>query len=122
MDKDHLSIDNEDLQRLETKVDRLTSIMENVLEKLSTVTIIAKQPVIPEEEAKKIKRDIFEEHINKEMFARGHRHQLQNQFNLLVPPSTDRIIRYLNSKDPKVFDGLKRNGEQAPGYGKGRPR
>jgi hypothetical protein len=119
MVKDHLPIDNEDFQRLETKVDRLASIMEDVLEKLSSTTIIAKQRIIPDAEAKEIEENTFQEHLNRERFARTHKRELRHKFNLLLPPSTERVLNYLTTNDPKVFDGLKRNGEQDPNYGKG---
>jgi|SRR5690554_261871 len=38
-----------------------------------------------------------------------HKKRLQKEFNLLVPPHSNRVKTYLKTNDSKVFDGLRRN-------------
>lgn len=35
-------------------------------------------------------------------------HRLKGQFNLLQRPRPEKILAYLHTNDPKIFDGLKR--------------
>lgn len=96
-----------DLTKLEAKIDKLTELMEQILAKFQTATIINKEPIVPI--SKDNKKAIFEQHMARRILARKHMRQLQKQFNLKQPPHENRILSFLQTKDPKVFDGLKRN-------------
>jgi hypothetical protein len=100
-------MNTEDFERLENKVDMLTKIMEEINRKLQQATIIAKEPIAPRPVTDKKKA--FQDKVQKHLEMLRHRHQLQRQFNLMQPPHENRVLAYLRTQDPKVFDGLKRN-------------
>jgi len=100
-------MNTEDFQRLENKVDQLTIIMEEINSKLHRVTIIAKEPIAPRPMTDKKKA--FQDRVQKHLEMIRHRHQFQRQFNLVQPPHENRVLAYIRTQDPKVFDGLKRN-------------
>jgi len=97
----------EDFERLESKVDVLTKIMEEINNKLQQVTIIAKEPIASRPAANK--KQAIHEAVQRRMLMIDHGYRLKKQFNLAQPPHANRIVAYLKTQDPKVFDGLKRN-------------
>ena len=104
---------DEDLQRLENKIDQLSAKLDEVSKKLEQVIMIPKygEPLqatkkTSKKEAKDEQRASMKRYIELKLF---HGRKLQIQFNLAVPPSVARIENYLKTNDPKAFDGLKRN-------------
>ncbi len=104
-----------DFKELSNKLDKILEQQELILNKLENkivldsnlpnfnIKISSKQK--KEEELERWAKSIVEETIA----LQPHKIRLQHQFNLLVPPHDSRINAYLATKDPKVFDGLKRN-------------
>ena len=45
--------------------------------------------------------------------AHPHKERLQKQFKLKKPPPSKRVLLYLETNDPKAFDGLKREWEES---------
>ncbi len=43
--------------------------------------------------------------------AQPYMWEIQKKYKLKVPPHYTRVLRYLKTKDPKEFDGLKREWE-----------
>lgn len=57
---------------------------------------------------KKEQDEAFRRQIVAHMELRSHARVLQAQFHLLQSPHNNRVRRYLQSHDPRVFEGLRR--------------
>ena len=99
-----------ELKTLTAKLDKIPEQQELILAALENKIVLDSNlsKKLPETERKsKMGMDI-KEHI-REMFAlRPHKIKLQKQFNLKVQPHASRVKAYLKTKDPSIFDGLKR--------------
>lgn len=100
-------MNSEDFTRLENKVDALTKIMEEINEKLNQVTIIARAPIAPRPMPDM--EQAMQAVVQRRRLLIDHGYRLQKQFNLKQPPHENRILAFLKTQDPKVFDGLMRN-------------
>ncbi|MGO4906303.1 hypothetical protein [Flavobacterium sp. W20_MBD1_R3] len=95
-----------ELKTLILKVDKLMEIQELILKRLNQSTILTKEPLVniitltkKEEKDKQIQENML-------IILNGHR--LKGQFNLVQKPSPEKILAYLQTNDPKIFDGMKR--------------
>lgn len=103
-----------ELKELSTKVDKLIEVQELILNRLNQGIILSNETIVtnskPKNLSKKEEREIRIQHFMEEIKIK---HQygsvFQSQFNLVVVPSVRRIKAYLETKDPKAFNGLKRN-------------
>ncbi|WP_372744422.1 hypothetical protein [Lutibacter sp.] len=93
------------LNELILKVDQLFETQKLILEKLDQSTILTKEPIIRKKQSEKEPENIQHEEI-KLIIMNGRR--LKQEFNLAVTPQGNRILAYLRTNDPKIFDGLKR--------------
>ena len=106
-------MEDEDLRRLETKIDALFSKVDEISQKFEQAIVVAKHGNSFTPPKQKSKKEIDEErhaYIKRQVeltFKAGH---LKHLFNLKTAPHTSRVEQYLRTNDPKAFDGLKRNG------------
>jgi hypothetical protein len=103
---------DEDLQRLESKIDLLFAKVEEINQKFEQAIVVAKYGNSFTPSKQKSKKEIDEErhaHIKRHVDLIFKGRQLQRQFNLMMPPHYSRVEQYLRTNDPKAFDGLKRN-------------
>ena len=98
---------HKDFETLRKEVAENNNLLRQLLKKLDDATIIAKEPLASKRK-KSVNKEMKEE-LKKMGLVIRQAGSLQRQFNLKVPPHQDRVIQYLATKDPKVFDGLKRN-------------
>lgn len=92
--------------------------LQEIIELLRPISASFQQhPLHPhrEEEAslarrptKKEKDEAFRRQVVEHLELRSHAHVLQQQFGLLQPPHKSRVRQYLQTHDPRVFDGLRR--------------
>jgi hypothetical protein len=114
-----------DFKRLEQKIDLVGDKLDRIMEAqgIKQIGEIAPaQPDAPKRKARErkqqhlIEKEAFQEQVLQGMkdsaMRMGAGKILQQQFNLLQPPSADRIREYQRTQDPKAFDGLRR---MAPG-------
>ncbi len=96
-----------EFQELSAKIDKILEMQELILNRLNQSTILTKEPITPIKKltAKQEKAIRIQEYML--IIENGNR--LQSKFNLAVIPQKNRILEYLRTNDPKVFDGLKRN-------------
>lgn len=95
-----------ELKNLILKVDKLMEIQKLILERLNQSTILTKDPIVNiKKTTKKEERDKKTQELASIILS-GHR--LKGQFNLLQRPSHEKILDYLRTNDPKIFDGMKR--------------
>lgn len=103
----------EDLKRLENKLDTLLTKIDEISKKLDHAIVIPKyghKLEAPQTKSKTEAREEFKKYIERRVHLQlFHGRQLRKQFNLVMPPSVERIEQYLRTNDPKAFDGLKRN-------------
>lgn len=94
------------LKALNLKLDQLLEMQQTILNKLS------QSNMTPIELEKNIRTSSFNEPdiFSKEYFIliTEQGEILKDKFNLKTTPQGNRIMAYLRSNDPKVFDGLKR--------------
>ena len=92
---------------LSAKVDKILEMQDLILSRLGQSTIITKEPITP------LKKLTKKEELNQKMeefsLIFDNQYRLQSKFNLATVPQKNRILEYLRTNDPKVFDGLKRN-------------
>lgn len=94
------------LQELSAKVDKLIEMQELILSKLGQSTVLTKEPIIPKQ--KLSKKEVIQQKMDELSLVFDNQHKLQSKFNLATVPQKNRILEYLRTNDPKVFDGLKR--------------
>jgi hypothetical protein len=95
-----------ELKELSAKVDKILEMQELILSKLSQSTILTKEPIIPTKKlSKKEELDLKMEEFS---LIFDNQYRLQSKFNLATVPQKNRVLEYLRTNDPKVFDGLKR--------------
>lgn len=90
------------LKQLSRKFDK---IIENQNYILSILNPIHSQKIIPtiDEDSKKnnnLKKDI-------ELYLKN-KYEIKNKFNLAATPQMHKILHYLRTNDPSIFDGLKK--------------
>jgi hypothetical protein len=103
-----------ELKELSAKVDKLIEVQELILSRLNQGIVLSKETTVtnstPKKLSKKEEKEIRIQQIKEEITIK---HQyggvFQRQFNLVVVPNLGRIKAYLETKDAKAFDGLKRN-------------
>jgi uncharacterized protein (DUF2344 family) len=104
-----------DLKELSNKLDKILAQQELILNKLENKIVLESyhpnfnKHISSKQKEKHDMKDRVNRSIKEMMALRPHRRSLQIQFDLLMPPHDSRIKAYLATKDPKVFDGLKRN-------------
>ncbi len=103
-----------ELKELSAKIDKLIEVQKLILSRLNQGIILSKETIVTNSTSKKLsKKEEREIRIQQCMVEIKLKHQyggiFQRQFNLVVVPSVGRIKAYLETKDPKAFDGLKRN-------------
>lgn len=104
---------DEDIKRLESKIDLLFIKVEEINQKFEQAIVVAKYGNSFTPPKQKSKKEIDEERhaqIRRRVDLMIKARQLQHQFNLMMPPHYSRVEHYLRTNDPKAFDGLKRNG------------
>jgi hypothetical protein len=89
------------------RLDQILKFQKEILLRLDSNPIFDKvKSSEPEKQDKNSHLDQFIHNLERAIpYAAG----LKVKFNLVLTPQTDRIIRYLDTGDPKAFDGLKRN-------------
>ncbi|WP_396143996.1 hypothetical protein [Flavobacterium sp.] len=97
---------NKELQELSAKIDKILEMQELILSKLSQSTILAKEPIIPTQ--KLTKKEVSQQKMDEFSLIFDNQHRLQSKFNLATVPQKNRVLEYLRTNEPKVFDGLKR--------------
>lgn len=60
---------------------------------------------------KENEKRVFERIVDDTMLVFPHGLWIQKEFNLLQKPSGSRIREYLETNNPKAFDGLRRNNK-----------
>lgn len=95
------------LQKLCEKMERIEANQELILERLSDSiiypnTLRNKRPAKSKKERNQDQNDEI-----KAILINGP--LLREKFNLATTPQSPRILAYLKTNDPSVFDGLKRN-------------
>lgn len=96
-----------ELQEISAKVDKILEMQALILNRLSQSTILTKEQITPIKKlTAKEKKDIK---MQEYMLIIENGNRLQSKFNLAVIPQKNRILEYLRTNDPKVFDGLKRS-------------
>lgn len=95
-----------ELKELSAKVDKILEMQELILSKLSQSTILTKEPIIPTK--KLTKKEVTQQKMEEFSLIFDNQYRLQSKFNLATLPQKNRILEYLRTNDPKVFDGLKR--------------
>lgn len=97
-----------ELKSLHLKIDQLAETQKLILELLNQSTILTKEPPINlKKTSKKVEKNKRMEELRLVLINSP---VLKRKFNLAVSPQGNRILAYLRTNDPKVFDGLKRNG------------
>tara|TARA_R110002073_G_scaffold169460_1_gene326323 strand:- start:196 stop:516 length:321 start_codon:yes stop_codon:yes gene_type:complete len=102
------------IKELEIKLNKIIETQGLILSKLDQ-NIIIPNPVssLPKTSKKKHYKNERVNHFKKlleESFALApYKSTLQQEFNLATKPHNNRVKAYLKTKDPSVFDGLKRN-------------
>ncbi len=114
-----------DFKRLEQKINLLNDKLDRIMEAQGITLVKGKHLIQKEEEKKRRTRErqqqklLEQEHLknriertvdNRRLWT-IHGRTLQLQYNLAQPPNGERIRRYLQAKDPRAFDGLKRAGQ-----------
>ncbi len=94
-----------ELKNLKLKIDQLIETQKLILEKLNQSTILIKEPI----PLKNIKKTTRNKQVDEYYLILKNGLRLKEKFNLANTPQSNRILAYLHSNDPKVFDGLKRN-------------
>lgn len=111
-----------EFKRLEQKVNLLNDKIDRIMEAQGIELVKVPDLIQKEEEKKRKARERQQEKLlGKERLKKEidrivenrnlwitHGRALQRQFNLAQPPFGDRIRQYLQTKDPRAFDGLKR--------------
>lgn len=111
-----------EFKRLEQKINLLNDKIDRIMEAQGIELLKAPDVVLREEEKKRKARErqqtklLGKERLKKEIdrivenrnLWMTHGRALQRQFNLVQPPSGDRIRQYLQTKDFRAFEGLKR--------------
>jgi len=107
-------MDNQ-IKNLSKKLDKILEQQELILYKLKNqIPYESYQTRLDQNISSKQKKDqemddSIKKQINIQLKYGPHQRRLQNQFNLTVLPHFKRVKMYMETKDPKVFDGLKRN-------------
>ncbi|WP_183148125.1 hypothetical protein [Chryseobacterium nematophagum] len=102
-------------KELYAKIDKIFEIQELILKRLDDGVVLFKNNHNPSPSSTRKLTKREEQQMKTERLMEDIRlsleygHQLQRQFNLAVQPHINRIRAYLETKNPSVFDGLKRD-------------
>ncbi|MCW3124174.1 MAG: hypothetical protein JWQ38_3666 [Flavipsychrobacter sp.] len=102
---------DEDVKKLESKLDTLLAKVEEIERKFEQAIVVAKHGNSFASPKQKSKTQIDEEthaQITRRVDLMFKGRLLQGQFKLAMPPHYTRVEQYLRTNDPKAFDGLKR--------------
>ena len=91
---------------LSAKVDKILEMQELILSRLSQSTIITEEPITPIN--KLTKKEERNQKIKEYGMIIENQVKFQAKFNLAVAPQKNRVLEYLRTNNPKVFDGLKK--------------
>lgn len=101
------------IKELEIKIDKIIETQQLILNKLDENIIIPNQlkplPKVSTKQAKADRENYFKKLIEENFALMPHKTRLQREFNLATKPHSNRVKAYLKTKNPSVFDGLKRN-------------
>lgn len=106
---------NNQIKNLSEKVDKILAQQELILNKLENKILLESyqtplnQKISSKQKQSQEMDDRIKKHIETRLKYGPHQRRLQSQFSLTVLPHFCIVKAYLETKDPKVFDGLKRN-------------
>ncbi|WP_458627999.1 hypothetical protein [Winogradskyella sp. PC D3.3] len=89
---------------LEKKIDHIIEIQKQILEKLTYTSIEKPKPAFKKLTKKQVKQELENEF--RLCILNGN--DIKQKFNLAITPQKNRILKYLRTNDPSIFDGLKR--------------
>ena len=97
------------LQELLEKMDRVMETQREILDRLDQSIIYPK--IQEKHPAAKTKKEEGKEAIEEYKLLLIHGPRIREKFNLVSAPQSNRILAYLRTGNPAIFDGLKRRSD-----------
>ena len=94
------------LKELLEKVDRIMETQQEIKDRLDQSIIYSK--IQEKNTAAKTKKEEEKEAIEEYKQLLTHGHRIREKYNLVSAPQSNKILAYLRTGNPAIFDGLKR--------------